>query len=401
MPAGVDDPMNESERLLMELAAGQKTLADSLTALLRRTAPTSITASVEAKNSTMARPEPFKSGAKDARRFLHYYALWANAQGLPLNTITNGVKQKDDAQWIAHALALLQGEAAEWAVPYLQALEAYHRDNELPAPFDNRWDTFVDAFKARFQAMDDTLAAQRELDSVRQGTKTIADYAARFQAVAGRTNFSSADLMARFRQGLNEQSRNLVALGTLDEASRPTTLDGLVRKAVALEAHMTAASGRGAAPFGASPPPRRDPYAMEIDATRSSNGRTVEEFKRLMRGRCYGCGGQGHNKRDCETTKGRICAYCERPNHKETVCQDKFMGVARGRGRKQQARVAATVMEEFTLFPEETPAGSATITQATPSVSINASSSGQFNALFEAIQTQNQLLSALTSRSGF
>ena len=96
-----------------------------------------------------------------------------------------------------------------------------------------------------------------------------------------------------------------------------------------------------------------DPHAMEIDANRMGNGNTRETFMARMRGRCYGCGGQGHEKRNCshrETT----CHYCGRRGHLESVCQDKFMGLERNRGNKRpRQQISASSSVPFTLFPEE------------------------------------------------
>jgi len=197
--------------------------------------------------SVIARPEPFKSGSNDARRFIHFFTVWARAQGPPLNTTNAAGTQADHAQWILHALSLLQGEAAVWAVPYLQSIEqnttsaaaaaaAQAAGQPVPAivpfPFGQDWSTFLSVFKARFQAGDDQAHAQRELDTITQGNRSVADYAARFQEVSGRTGFSDTDLMTRFRRGLKQEARHWVALATLSRV--PTTLDELVTQAIHL-----------------------------------------------------------------------------------------------------------------------------------------------------------------------
>ena len=69
-----------------------------------------------------------------------------------------------------------------------------------------------------------------------QGQKGVAEYAAKFQEVAARTGYSDADLMARFKQGLNEKVRYLLALSTM--ALEPTTLAALIKIVVHNEAHL-------------------------------------------------------------------------------------------------------------------------------------------------------------------
>ncbi|KIK50136.1 hypothetical protein GYMLUDRAFT_111508, partial [Collybiopsis luxurians FD-317 M1] len=73
-----------------------------------------------------------------------------------------------------------------------------------------------------------------------------------------------------------------------------------------------------------------------------------------MRGRCYGCGSQSHEKWNCPQ-KDTVCRYCARRGHLEAVCQDKFMGLERNRGRHQppHQQVSATSSVPFTLFPNE------------------------------------------------
>ena len=332
--------------------------------------------------SVISKPEPFKSGTADARRYLQYFTLWARAQGPPLNSAIG----TDGKQWIAAFLSNLQGEAAQWAVPLLAQIEAYHRstvqkDSDYPA--EGNWSTFVENFKLRFQATDDRIEAQRELNKVSQGSKGVAEYAARFQEIAARTGYSAADLMARFKQGLSEKSRYHLALATL--AKEPTTLEELIKVVVHNEAHLRNYTDN---PRSA---PTRDPYAMDIDATRPAvgNGRTYEDFKAAMRRRCFGCGSATHEKASC-TSRNARCNYCSRTGHLETVCQDKFLGRAKGGGNRQKTqprqRVAATDTAPFTLFPEE-PTSSHT---AAPAVI-------DFSALQAQIAAQaartNQLLS--------
>ncbi|KIK51559.1 hypothetical protein GYMLUDRAFT_143497, partial [Collybiopsis luxurians FD-317 M1] len=73
-----------------------------------------------------------------------------------------------------------------------------------------------------------------------------------------------------------------------------------------------------------------------------------------MHGRCYGCGSQSHEKRNCPQ-KDTVCRYCACRGHLEAVCQDKFMGLEHNRGRRQPPcqQVSATSSVPFTLFPNE------------------------------------------------
>jgi len=370
-------------------------------------APTAPTAAVASNRSVIARPEPFKNGAGDARRFLNYFILWARAQSTPLNTA--GVA--DQEHWIQAALSLLQGEAAVWAVPYLQALEkhittsAQQANNTsgtpitvAPYPFGGHWDSFVAAFKARFQAADDSQQAQRELEGIFQGGKTAPEYAARFQEIAARTGFSDVDLMNRFRRGLNKDTRQHLAVASL--VKEVTTLDELVALTTECDFKMRSytSEGRRSNNYTNYSPPTatHDPYAMEIDANRTSpdNGRTIEEYRAAMKGKCYGCGGLGHNK--AAGNHGSLrCAYCSRMGHMDTVCQDRWMGRAKGRGANTH-RAASTSQTPFTLFPEApTPAAPT----APASIATTSNPAVEMARIQAAMDEQNRILSLLTSNA--
>ena len=70
---------------------------------------------------------------------------------------------------------------------------------------------------------------------------------------------------------------------------------------------------------------------MEVNATR-----TREEFNRLMRGKCYGCGSSAHVKKDGGHDR-EVCNYCRRVGHQEVVCMDKYL--KRPRSQKLAAMV--------------------------------------------------------------
>jgi len=168
-----------------------------------------------------------------------------------------------------------------------------------------------------------------KLVALTQGSKSAAEYAACFQEIMGHTNFSDADLQVHFHSGLNPATQLLLAQGTLDVATHPTTLDQLITRIVALEAHITSITSRGptATPHNTLSM-RHDPYTMEIDATHTtSRGCTCKDYMAAMGCHCFRCGAEGHSKRNCTTMQGITCPYCSRRGHKETVCQDKFMGL--------------------------------------------------------------------------
>ena len=274
----------------------------------------------------VARPEPFKTRSGDARRFLQYFTLWARAQGPPLNDKPGGTPY--EPQWIASFLSFLQGEAAVWAVPYLQGIEAYHSDTAVPKatefPCNGSWASFVQEFKDRFQAADDAAIARRDLSKLVQGNATVPQFAARFLEIANRSGYSDVDLMYRFKQGLNDKARHYLTLALL--VKKADNLKDLIKLASDSEFLMREeTANRRITPVTAGP----DPMAMDIDATRAQagpSGKSRLDFLQAMKGKCFGCGSTGHTKKD--GNHGSIkCTYCSRFGHYERVCQDRYMGL--------------------------------------------------------------------------
>ncbi|EIW73870.1 hypothetical protein CONPUDRAFT_68232 [Coniophora puteana RWD-64-598 SS2] len=317
---------------------------------------------VNAETKAIAKPTAFKGERSDARHFLAYFQIWAKEQGRPLNLA--GVRQ--DRLWIKAALSLMEGDAATWGRRYVEDIASHEAGGvNAPAfPFSESWTTFVDNYKVRWQAQDEEAEARHALDKLSQGTLGVADYAARFQDLASRTGYSDADLRVHFYARLSNAIKTQLLPVELAHG-KPTDLNTLVKRACKaqdlLDELRMETGGYASRRYGntpqAAPRPAADPYAMEVDATRTGNGKTREEFQRAMTGRCFGCGSKEHLKRDGNHQTDR-CGYCSRTGHKETVCEDKYLGrernqgqLSRGQGRQ---RVAASRQDSapFSLFTE-------------------------------------------------
>ena len=210
--------------------------------------------------------------------------------------------------------------------------------------------------------------------------------------IAQRSGYSSADLMVRFKAGLNKASKDWLLISLLRD-TKPTTIQELVKLANDTDFTVWGLTEE----FGTSKSSgsSRDPMAMEIDAARiTPTGRTREEFTTAMRGRCYGCGSTDHVKRNGNHGSTR-CAYCHRLGHLERVCQDRYLGLEKGRGDRpgNKARVAAS-STEFSLFPGETITSTST---APPPAPAPAAPSGM-EALMAEMAKQNAILAALTKK---
>ena len=304
-------------------------------------------ASATQTNSTskaVQKPAPFKGEqGGEARRFLAAFTMWAMTQGASLNHLDaagNAVNPRNE-QWIRTVLSYMQDDAALWATPAMEELTRGH------TPFNNDWNEFRQQFKARFESVDEAVDAKERLRKLWQGSLTVPEYAARFNELAGRTGYSGADLRDRFYDHLSDAIKDELvhtarATGTLEELVTVTAdIDIRVRQRRAEKARQpgrtpvtTSTRVPAAAHITPFAPAARDPNAMEVDATR-----TREEFNRLMRGKCYGCGSDAHVKKDGGHDR-EICNYCRRVGHRELVCMDKFLKKPRSQ------RAAATTEGE-------------------------------------------------------
>ncbi|KIY60925.1 hypothetical protein CYLTODRAFT_363558 [Cylindrobasidium torrendii FP15055 ss-10] len=296
-----------------------------------------------ADSKIVPRPERFSSGAAATRAFITQFKARVSSCGFPLNDAN---KARVEGQWMIFFLALMTGEAAQWAAPHLTKLTAHFADpTNITAPFTS-FDACKKAFFAQFLVADDAQQAVRELSTLTQGKLPVPVYTTRFADIASCTALFDADLMVRLRAGLSAEAKHWVALSSL--ITEPTTLTELI--CVADKADFTMRSANPSAHSSQS----ADPYAMDIDATRTgSSGRSRDDFVRAMRGCCYGCGSNAHNKRNGNHGL-LVCSHCKRTGHKAEVCQDKFLGVPafQGQRRKPAQCVAAAAADvPFSLFP--------------------------------------------------
>ena len=306
------------------------------------------------KAKAVQKPSPFKGEqGSDARRFLAAFTMWGMAQGTALNVVDQHGDAVDrrDMEWICAALSYMQDDASVWAAP---AMEEFANGG---VPFGNRWDTFREQFKARFETVDEAVDAKERLRVLWQDSSTVPEYAALFKELMARTGYSSADLRDRFYEHLHTRIKDELVhtarpIGTLEELvtvasdidirvrQRRAERDREKRRSGVATGTTTTQTSLPNAPFVS---PSTEPAAMDVDATR-----TRDEFLRRMRGKCFGCGSTVHTKKEGSHDRD-LCAYCKRVGHREIVCMDKFMGRPKG----QKAAATSEVGEVEVSTPEE------------------------------------------------
>jgi hypothetical protein len=391
----------------------QMTTTMGLLAQIAQNAPASRTVD---RKDTQAKPERYAGtiGAT-ARSFLANFALWANVQGERMNTRIPATATApeswaaDSNLWIASAMSFLTGDAATWALPYQEAL------TKGDHPFAD-WSAFVAAFEARFIGRTQEADARRAMAQLVQGNGSVAKYQARFDNLAPLTRYSDVDLWERYREGLSDEVKDVLAISDRDVSNLAKLKEGVLavdkrmrerkdeRAAKAAKAPAQAqwrpavpAAVPASASWNVQRPvvaaPVRDPNAMDVDATFA--GRRVGDSFRAewtagMRNRCYGCGETGHVKSACPHAQS-LCSWCGKAGHIKKVCYQKVQGKPRSaRPRGAPVRAAATIKE----VPE--PARSSS--PPAPATSAGGVSAITLQAQLQAMREQNEMLMAMVAR---
>jgi hypothetical protein len=287
---------------------------------------TSMTTNTQAANqnqntTSFSKPEVFKGkSSSDARRFLAHFDSWA-AERNDLTGAANVNKR------IKAALQLCSDDAGQWAANHLSNITAGN------PPFAS-WAEFLTAFRQRWLAADEEAEAIAQLRKLKQGPRqSMTEHAAKFREIAGRTQIQGQGLRQMFLESITATARNNFSFGEsliVDATNKADTLEKIITRCIAQDVALNNPAlnlGRGQHSTNTAPAP--DPMAMDVDATRTGN--TRQDFLNNMNGKCFGCGRTGHRARTDECrAKDTTCRYCSRVGHYEIVCQDKFMGRARG-----------------------------------------------------------------------
>lgn len=147
--------------------------------------------------------------------------------------------------------------------------------------------------------------AAREIMLLRQGRRSLTDYAIEFRTLAASSQWNERAQFDAFLNGLSDELKDELASREL-----PTTLNGLIDLANRVDTRLHQRAREKARsrarfsplPFPPSSVPSTDfkpcaePEPMQVNRTRLS---PEERQKRLRSGACLYCGQGGHFKKDC------------------------------------------------------------------------------------------------------
>jgi len=206
-----------------------------------------------------------------------------------------------ESQKVAFALSCLKGPAAIWVETFMK---------KSPMNQMTSFKSLVQELEAMWGVVDKEGRAIRELDALKQGSSTVADYVAAFRQKAAKCGFSDYDLRRRFRMGLQQRVREQLVHVSPKEKD---TLEKLISHSLEIgqnneeldaekKAYKAAWTPRSTGTSSGSSTAKtvsQGGDAMDVDAQKTRGGPRPQDKQGSGAFKCYRCGKEGHIARNC------------------------------------------------------------------------------------------------------
>jgi Retrotransposon gag protein/Zinc knuckle len=212
-------------------------------------------------------------------------------------------------------LGMVKGPlVSAWVQDYLDTIEqevVQHRENA-----EILWTNFENALDDAFKDTNEEDDAITRLEHLEMKKGNLAQYTAKFNRLRKKAGWDadSNGTIRMYKRGLD---LGLLTSMLKQVGANPNTLRGW--QELATQHHDVyqqlkhEISFRKDVPRLASQlmakkketPPQKDPWAMDIDATRTDSVKADEKQRLRKEGRCFFCKEQGHLSRDCPKKKGQ------------------------------------------------------------------------------------------------
>lgn len=190
----------------------------------------------------------------------------------------------------------LTGKALLWITPLWEKSD----------PIIHNFAVFSKAFRGVFDPPYRTKNLSKALWHIKQGSRSVTDYAIEFRTISSQVDWSQTGLITAFMEGLSDSLQDEVAGRDL-----PEDLEGLIaylsqvddrirlRRNRRERSHVPVARPPPRAPRAPSPPPDEP---MQLGSMRLSE---AEKALRRREGSCLYCGNRGHLRLQCPSRPNR------------------------------------------------------------------------------------------------
>ena len=288
----LQDLSNSNQLMINQI--GQLTSAmNQLTTQLNPTEPPAppdlpaVPAALPAERDSYAPdPEPFSGDVDKCRGFFLQCFMVFKQRPLTFPT---------DQSKVHYVMGLLRGRALAWA-------EAANSNQPLTMLTFN---DFVSKMKAVFDHPDHSGDAAKRLLSIRQGSKSVADFSVDFRILAADAGWCDQSLRGVFTNALSEQMKD--ELASRDES---TDFESLVSLAIKLDNRLRERRREKVSRprSHSSPSAEKSHPSLQSDVTEEEPmelGRAhlspAERSRRFRAGECMYCGQLGHLRASCPT----------------------------------------------------------------------------------------------------
>lgn len=258
----------------------------------------------------LSSPERFSGDSGDCRSFLTQCELHFEFQTSAFPS---------DRSKIAYLISYLSGRAKAWATS----------EWDRKSAVCNSFPLFVKTFTQIFQTVAPGREAAKALVAMRQGRRSVTDYAIKFRTLAADSGWNQPALVDAFFNGLSERVKD-----HLTPLDLPCELDALISLASKIDKRLLQRDAmrnrpsllRPTAPFfrGFSPPQPSPLVSSPVDAEEPMQiGRAEltpeERLRRRNEGRCIYCGQLGHFLANCpvrrsSSTRRTSVMVCSTPS---------------------------------------------------------------------------------------
>ena len=266
------------------------------------------------KEPKVSMPEKFDGTRSKLRGFVQQVKLFLRLHPL---------RYPDGTTQVGFVGTLLSSTTLSWFAPLM----------ERNSPLLNDLDAFLEALTATFGDSDRERVAETKIQTLRQGSRSAAIYAAEFQQLACDLDWNDKALMNHFRRGLNDNVKDLLLT-----MPRVNTLEEFITQAISCDnrlferrqeqrfgwrgqhQNMVATSSKFSGNHSSGPEP------MQIDTTRFKRLTQEEKDRRRREGLCLYCGKPGHKAPDCRAKPSEFKArgmttHSEKSENKDVQLQ--------------------------------------------------------------------------------